>query len=101
LTCGLSESWQVNPPSRHALGRTRQLNSRQVWDLFEGGPLFRAVRANNLDDELHLAEMVALLGPPPKKFLERHVKSQQYWDSEGEFHSALEIVALEQGWRTC
>ncbi|RMI99797.1 hypothetical protein CDV36_015940 [Fusarium kuroshium] len=53
-----------------------------VWDLFEGGPLFRAIRANNLDDELHLAEMVSLLGPPPKKFLERHEKSRQYWDLE-------------------
>ena len=29
--------------------------------------------------------MVSLLGPPPKKFLERHVKSRQYWDSEGRF----------------
>ncbi|RSL83532.1 hypothetical protein CEP52_016693 [Fusarium oligoseptatum] len=56
-----------------------------VWDLFEGGPLFRAIRANNLDDELHLAEMVSLLGPPPKKFLERHEKSRQYWDLEGVF----------------
>ncbi|KAJ4313429.1 hypothetical protein N0V84_009408 [Fusarium piperis] len=62
-----------------------------VWDLFESGPLFRAVSANNLDDELHLAEMVSLLGPPPKKFLERHVKSQQYWDSEGNWIASTPI----------
>ncbi|KAL2754336.1 hypothetical protein ACRALDRAFT_1063202 [Sodiomyces alcalophilus JCM 7366] len=62
-----------------------------VWDLFEGGPLFRAVSANNLDDELHLAEMVSLLGSPPKKFLERHVKSRKYWDSEGNWIASTPI----------
>ncbi|KAK0387560.1 hypothetical protein NLU13_3806 [Sarocladium strictum] len=62
-----------------------------VWDLFEGGPLFRAVSAKTLDDELHLAEMVSLLGPPPKKFLERHAKSRQYWDSEGNWIASSPI----------
>lgn len=57
----------------------------QAWDLFEGGRLFRAVSANRLDDEVHLAEMVSLLGPPPKNFLEMHPKSRKYWDSEGKF----------------
>ncbi|KAK8143709.1 hypothetical protein G3M48_006846 [Beauveria asiatica] len=62
-----------------------------VWDLFEGGPLFRGVSANNLDDELHLAEMVSLLGSPPKKFLERHIKSRQFWDSEGTWIASTPI----------
>ncbi|GAB7351810.1 hypothetical protein MBLNU459_g2378t2 [Dothideomycetes sp. NU459] len=44
-----------------------------IWDLFEGGRLFRAVKDGHLNDEQHLAEMVSLLGPPPKKFLERSV----------------------------
>jgi hypothetical protein len=56
----------------------------KIWDLFEGGRLFRAVKDSRLDDELHLAEMVSLMGPPPKVFLERSEKCRQYWDSEGE-----------------
>ncbi|EPE02639.1 protein kinase [Ophiostoma piceae UAMH 11346] len=62
-----------------------------VWDLFEGGSLFRAVVAHNLDDELHLAEMVSLLGPPPKKFLDRYERSRQYWDSEGNWIASTPI----------
>lgn len=57
----------------------------QVWDLFEGGRLFRAVKDGHLNDEQHLAEMVSLLGPPPKKFLQMSKKCRQYWDSEGRF----------------
>lgn len=55
----------------------------QIWDLFEGGRLFRAVREGHLNDEQHLAEMVSLLGPPPKEFLERSNKCRQYWDADG------------------
>ena len=55
----------------------------QIWDLFEGGRLFRAVKDGHLNDEQHLAEMVSLLGPPPKEFLEKSDKSRQYWDPEG------------------
>ena len=55
----------------------------KVWDLFEGGRLFRAIRDGHLDDELHLAEMVSLMGPPPREFLERSRKCRQYWDAEG------------------
>lgn len=55
----------------------------QIWDLLEGGSLFRPVKEGHLDDEQHFAEMVALLGPPPKAFLERSDKCLQFWDPEG------------------
>lgn len=55
----------------------------QIWDLFEGNSLFSAVRNGSLDDELHFAEMVALIGPPPKRFLKRSEKCTRYWDSDG------------------
>ncbi|KAI9163410.1 protein kinase [Paramyrothecium foliicola] len=64
-----------------------------ILDLFEGGSLFRAVSAKNLDDELHLAEMVSLLGSPPKKVPEWHAESRPYWDSEGGFHSGGNWIA--------
>ncbi|TKA28453.1 hypothetical protein B0A50_03920 [Salinomyces thailandicus] len=54
-----------------------------IWDLFEGRSLFSAVRNGSLDDELHFAGMVSLMGPPPKKFLESSQKCRQYWDTQG------------------
>jgi hypothetical protein len=56
----------------------------QIWDLFEGGRLFRAVKDGHLNDEQHLAEMVSLMGQPPREFLDRSAKCRQFWDSEGE-----------------
>lgn len=55
----------------------------KIWDLFEGGNLFQTMRGDNLDDELHFAEMVSLMGPPPKKFLENNEKCRKFWDAEG------------------
>ncbi|KAK5999532.1 hypothetical protein QM012_005385 [Aureobasidium pullulans] len=54
-----------------------------TWDLFEGGNLFPAYTNGLLDDELYFAQMVALMGPPPKEFLERSEKCSQYWDASG------------------
>ncbi|RMD41280.1 hypothetical protein DV735_g3853, partial [Chaetothyriales sp. CBS 134920] len=65
-----------------------------IWDLFQGHRLFRAVNSQgHLDDELHLAEMVALMGPPPKEFLRRISgdRSRRYWDSEGNWIAATPI----------
>ncbi|OJD28404.1 serine/threonine protein kinase [Blastomyces percursus] len=36
-----------------------------IWDLFEGGRPFYALKKRILDGEQHLAEMVALMGPSP------------------------------------
>jgi hypothetical protein len=36
-----------------------------------------------LDDEFHFAQMVSLMGPPPKEFLARSKRCSKYWDSEG------------------
>jgi hypothetical protein len=57
--------------------------AEQIWDLFEGSRLFHAVKEGRLSDELHLAEMVALMGPPPKAFLERSEECGKYWDVDG------------------
>ncbi|KAI1612986.1 protein kinase [Exophiala viscosa] len=56
-----------------------------IWELFEGNTnsLFCGVKDDILDDELHLAEMVSVMGPPPRKFLERSEKCRKYWDCEG------------------
>ncbi|MCJ1255267.1 hypothetical protein MMC24_003083 [Lignoscripta atroalba] len=62
-----------------------------IWDLFEGSRLFYAVKDGHLDDERHLAEMVSLMGPPPKEFLRRSDKCRQYWDSAGNWIAATPI----------
>lgn len=36
-----------------------------------------------MEDEQHLAQMVSLMGPPPKHFLERSPKCRKYWDEDG------------------
>ncbi|OAL34925.1 hypothetical protein AYO20_05886 [Fonsecaea nubica] len=54
-----------------------------IWSLFESRNLFYAVKDGHLNDELHFAEMVSLMGPPPMEFLLRCDRSRQYWDSEG------------------
>ncbi|KAF3484178.1 protein kinase [Arthroderma uncinatum] len=62
-----------------------------VWDLFEGSRLFYALKNHILDDEQHLAEMVALMGPPPLSFLQRSEKCRKYWDAEGRWIAATPI----------
>lgn len=68
-------------------------NHGQIWNLLEDGNLFRPFKDGLLDDELHFAQMVSLMGPPPKQFVERSDRCRRYWDSEGE-HVVCNPVAL-------
>ena len=57
----------------------------QIWDLFENKHLFNARDENKQDSNLHhLAEMLALLGPPPKGFLKRSEYAPEFFDDQGE-----------------
>ncbi|KAL2443830.1 hypothetical protein ABEF95_013480 [Exophiala dermatitidis] len=67
-----------------------------MWDLLEGHRLFRAVKDGYLDDELHLAEMVALMGPPPEDVLEQaraqeRSSASRYWDDQGNWIASTPI----------
>lgn len=60
----------------------------QVWDLFEGGRLF-----SGTDPELgtyrgraHLAEMIALLGPPGLELINRGRLKWKFFTGAGKFH---------------
>jgi serine/threonine-protein kinase SRPK3 len=47
--------------------------------------MFSARGANNEQSSLyHLAEMVAILGPPPKDFLQQSETASQYFDKDGQ-----------------
>jgi serine/threonine protein kinase len=62
----------------------------QTWDLLQGNCLFNASKDGLLHDERHLAEMVSLMGPPPKEFLERSENCYKYWDSDGTVFGAAD-----------
>ncbi|KAL1868859.1 hypothetical protein VTK73DRAFT_3475 [Phialemonium thermophilum] len=62
-----------------------------IRDLFESGSLFHAVKDGNLNVEQHLAEIVSLIDPPPKAFLERSDRCRQYWDAGGSWIAATPV----------
>ncbi|EEQ86791.2 CMGC/SRPK protein kinase [Blastomyces dermatitidis ER-3] len=69
------------------------------WDLVAGRTLFQARDDQRLlDDTLHLAEMVAIMGPPPREFLERSEMSSIWWDKNGQWRGFAPIpdISLER-----
>ncbi|KAH9841134.1 putative CDK4/6 [Rhodofomes roseus] len=66
-----------------------------IWDLFQNGNLFKTTGGpeNKQDNIYHLAHMIALLGPPPKDFLER-TQTERPWgwfDKDGNWKAAADI----------
>jgi hypothetical protein len=62
------------------------LTKNKAWSFLEPERLFHVYDPDDeaQNDAHHLANMTALLGPPPLKFLNRSSKSRQYWDENGE-----------------
>ncbi|KAI9842414.1 MAG: hypothetical protein M1837_007159 [Sclerophora amabilis] len=66
-----------------------------VWDLFQNKHMFDARDANKENSSLHhLAEMIALLGPPPRDFLQRSAIAAEYFDEHGNWKGAADIPAI-------
>lgn len=60
------------------------LISVQIWDLFEDEHMFHpGGNDRKLSNARMLAEMIALLGPPPREFLRRADETLAYWNHEG------------------
>ena len=57
--------------------------SVKLWDLLEGKNLFTAKGAGDYDDQIHLAEMAALMGPPPKSLLSRGRRTKMFFHPSG------------------
>ncbi|KAI9698895.1 MAG: hypothetical protein M1820_007316 [Bogoriella megaspora] len=54
---------------------------KQIWKLFEGTQLFPARDPDGqYSERYHLAQTMAILGPPPLEFLQRSEKSERFWD---------------------
>ncbi|KAH9823689.1 Dual specificity protein kinase pom1 [Teratosphaeria destructans] len=61
----------------------------KIWNLLEDGNLFKPSRNGHLNDEQHFAQMVSLMGLPPREFLDRSDQCHKYWDSEGAIPAGL------------
>ncbi|KAJ9660250.1 hypothetical protein H2201_006996 [Coniosporium apollinis] len=65
-----------------------------IWELFEGKPLVRPPSPNtDVSSAVHLAKLIALLGPPPKELLKRGEASEQFFNENGEFTAGIVIPA--------
>lgn len=61
-------------------------DSCQIWDLFEGKHIFNErLPSREASSAAHLARMVALLGPPPTKLLQRGSMAGDFFDRHGEY----------------
>lgn len=63
-----------------------------MWNLLQGTTPFQAIQPDGVSfsDEQHLANVIALLGPPPRDLIERGRESLRYFDDHGE----LRIVCV-------
>ncbi|KAK4694679.1 hypothetical protein P7C71_g2950, partial [Lecanoromycetidae sp. Uapishka_2] len=69
-----------------------------VWNMFENKDLFNAEDGNGKRSNLHhMAEMVALLGPPRLDYLQRTETSWDYFNHNGNWKGAADIpdISLE------
>lgn len=58
----------------------------KVWDLFEEERMFHPGGSDREQSNARmLAELIALLGPPPKDFLPRADETLAYWNHQGEY----------------
>ncbi|KAJ5485322.1 hypothetical protein N7539_005310 [Penicillium diatomitis] len=66
-----------------------------TWDLFHKGHLFyaRDSRKKNSDSH-HIAEMIALLGPPPKEMIQSSEYAAEFFDGEGNWKGVVPIPSL-------
>ncbi|KAL3468153.1 kinase-like domain-containing protein [Aspergillus heterothallicus] len=70
-----------------------------AWDLFQQGNLFYARDSDKKSsDAHHLAEMIAIVGPPPKEMIKNSTYATEFFDSDGNWKGAVDIppVSLEK-----
>ncbi|KAB8223030.1 kinase-like domain-containing protein [Aspergillus novoparasiticus] len=63
-----------------------------AWDIVSSQTLIRSeTRDGIFDDGVHVAELVALLGPPPQEFLEKRDLSSVFWDESGKWKNLVPV----------
>ncbi|KKZ60978.1 hypothetical protein EMCG_04402 [[Emmonsia] crescens] len=69
-----------------------------LWDLVSHRHLFHGRNSEgSVDESLRFAEMIAIMGPPPKEFLKRSDACQVFWDENGRWRNFAPIpdITLE------
>ncbi|KAI9741406.1 MAG: hypothetical protein M1834_003123 [Cirrosporium novae-zelandiae] len=69
---GMAQLGNCSEPHRHPI-QPPLFHAPEIWNMIEGKDLFRHIRSSKgtYSVRAHLAEMIALLGPPPKILPER------------------------------
>lgn len=97
LIFGILAAWFVHNPQPHhdTVGLIRLI---QIWDLFEGQHLFygRDPKENKYLTRAHLAEMIALMGPPPLDLLKKGKRTAEFFDEDGKIFllQPLTLISL-------
>ncbi|KAJ5121529.1 kinase-like domain-containing protein [Penicillium bovifimosum] len=69
-----------------------------AWDIVSSRTLVNGKNQNGIfDDRVHMAELVAVLGPPPPEFREQRHLSSVFWDELGNWKEVVPIpdITLE------
>ncbi|GLA40016.1 hypothetical protein AnigIFM63309_007621 [Aspergillus niger] len=70
-----------------------------AWDMVCSQTLFDGRNSDDVfDDRVHLAEMVAIMGPPPTEFIKRSKIGSVFWDEDGEWKELAPVpnMTLEE-----
>ncbi|PGH11978.1 serine/threonine protein kinase [Helicocarpus griseus UAMH5409] len=69
-----------------------------AWDTVCRKTLFDGRNSGNIfDDRVHVAEMVAFLGPPPAEFIKRSRVFSAFWDDNGVWKNLVPIPYITLG----
>ncbi|KAL9004338.1 MAG: hypothetical protein Q9188_002851 [Gyalolechia gomerana] len=70
----------------------------EIWDLFEGKHMFngRDPKQRRYMTRAHLADMMALMGPPPSELLKAGKRTAEFFGKDGEWQAEIPVPA-----RTC
>ncbi|RAH74790.1 putative protein kinase [Aspergillus aculeatinus CBS 121060] len=69
-----------------------------AWDIVSSRTLINGKNPDGIfDDRVHIAELIALLGPPPPEFREQRHLSSAFWDKSGKWKEVASIpdITLE------
>lgn len=70
-------------------------SATQLWDILQGQVLFGAADPSPYNDayrdEVHLALITALLGPPPKSLLRQGRRTELFYHNDGMKHVGMMV----------
>ncbi|OJZ91062.1 hypothetical protein ASPFODRAFT_78101 [Aspergillus luchuensis CBS 106.47] len=66
-----------------------------AWDIVCSTTLFDGRNSDGVfDDRVHLAEMIAIMGPPPNDFIKRSKVGSVFWDKDGKWKDLAPVPSM-------